>query len=613
MKMKRAFTTIIRKTIILPTIVLLTACSGKINSQEVVDKFISQFDEMNLDEAKEFLKKEYEDYQQLEALFNGGSFFGNETPKEYAKEDESYSEFPTFAKPEDIEKEYKKFSANAYILQYYKYPKTTIKVRVDYFDETSGNADYQANKIFFHDGSVDDKIQKFYSWGDMNTTKVIDSIQTTISYSYIEDYKQYEFTDEVNFDGGSIKVAKMQGNMAELIFTGKAKNYEKIIALNDEGKVLKSSSSSSGTKGVKETSKVYAKALKKLVNEANNFKTVDELKKAVRKTYSKLPPINNNEKSYTGFFKGNVSSFIVYMPTNTASKQINFTLVNKNPNIQKLIYAFDTNKKENCFLNQAGELVMYSTYKNLYQKNDLYYYTKTQNNEEEEPVYEIYFLDTDKEQLMKIPEIQSVRAVTNTCVSVEKDGKKALWNAERKAVTPYIYDRIEGIEGSEDIIRVFIDDECGLINTKGETVLPVTYDQISDYTNGRALVSVSVGRGERPVMFVDEAGEQAIPLTQYLRATEFSEGLAVVTDKNRKYGFIDVNGKIVLPLIYDRAEPFLHGITVVEYNKKYGLINRKGEFIVPAKAHNYSITRISKRKYHLDQSVYNEYGEFIEE
>ncbi|NDV65070.1 WG repeat-containing protein [Bacteroides sp. 224] len=611
--MKRAFTTIIRKTIILPTIVLLTACSGKSNSQEVVDEFISQFDGMNLDEAKEFLKKEYEGYQQLEALFNGGSFFGDETPKKYAKEDESYSEFPTFAKPEDIEKEYKEFSANAYILQEYKYPKTTIRVQVDEIEvEVSGNADYQANKIFFHDGSVDDKIQKFDSWGDLNTTKVIDSIQTTISYSYAEDYKQYEFTDEVNFNGGSIKVAKMQGNMAELIFTGKAKDYEKIIALNDEGKVLEFSSSSSGTKGAKEMSKVYAKAFKKLVNEADNFKTVDELKKAVRKAYSKLPSINDNEKSYTGFFKGNVSSFIVYMPTNTISKQINFTLVNKNPNIQKLIYAFDTNKKENCFLNQAGELVMYPNNEKFYPENDLYYYTETKNDEDDEdedPVREIYFLDTDKEQLMKIPEIQSVKTVTNTCVSVEKDGKKALWNAEGKAVTPYIYNWIERIEGSEDIIRVFIDDKCGLINTKGETVLPVIYNQISDYTNGRALVE----RGEKLVMFIDEAGKQAIPLTQYLRVTEFSEGLAVVTDKNRKYGFINVNGEIVLPLIYDDARPFSHGITLVEYNGKYGLINREGTFIVPATSYGYSMTGMYKRKYYLDQSVYNEYGEFIEE
>ena len=57
----------------------------------------------------------------------------------------------------------------------------------------------------------------------------------------------------------------------------------------------------------------------------------------------------------------------------------------------------------------------------------------------------------------------------------------------------------------------------------------------------------------------------------------FSEGLASV-ELNNKYGFIDKEGKEIIPLKYDRVTPFFFmGSAEVMLNDKWFYINKKGE------------------------------------
>ena len=71
---------------------------------------------------------------------------------------------------------------------------------------------------------------------------------------------------------------------------------------------------------------------------------------------------------------------------------------------------------------------------------------------------------------------------------------------------------------------------------------------------------------------------------------EFKEGLACV-GKNGKYGFIDRNGKTVIPLNYDRpyhnhpysgfsSGSFNQGLTLVNKNNSFGIINSKGDVVL---------------------------------
>ena len=52
-----------------------------------------------------------------------------------------------------------------------------------------------------------------------------------------------------------------------------------------------------------------------------------------------------------------------------------------------------------------------------------------------------------------------------------------------------------------------------------------------------------------------------------------------LANKDKKNGFIDDNGKIIIPLIYDDAFPFYGGYASVKTNDKWNYINEKGKVI----------------------------------
>jgi len=68
-----------------------------------------------------------------------------------------------------------------------------------------------------------------------------------------------------------------------------------------------------------------------------------------------------------------------------------------------------------------------------------------------------------------------------------------------------------------------------------------------------------------------------------LRRTAIAaDNLALRQQLNGKYGYLDKTGKEVIPLKYDNAVPFSHGLARVWVNKKEGYIGRDGtEYFEP--------------------------------
>jgi hypothetical protein len=54
--------------------------------------------------------------------------------------------------------------------------------------------------------------------------------------------------------------------------------------------------------------------------------------------------------------------------------------------------------------------------------------------------------------------------------------------------------------------------------------------------------------------------------------SSFSEGLAIVK-KNRKYGFINIEGDEIVSCFYDTANSFKEGLASVEKDTKWGYIH----------------------------------------
>ncbi len=114
------------------------------------------------------------------------------------------------------------------------------------------------------------------------------------------------------------------------------------------------------------------------------------------------------------------------------------------------------------------------------------------------------------------------------------------------------------------------------LESTGEIVIPLKYDNAYDFSEGLAIVKLNGKYG-----FIDKTGKEVIPL-KYDNADSFREGLAWV-ELNGKYSFIDKTGKEVFPLKYDFAFPFTEGLAVVELNGKHGYIDKTGNEVIPLK------------------------------
>jgi len=64
-----------------------------------------------------------------------------------------------------------------------------------------------------------------------------------------------------------------------------------------------------------------------------------------------------------------------------------------------------------------------------------------------------------------------------------------------------------------------------------------------------------------------------VSLSSFQQIKPFSNGFAAVQDNNNKFGYIDTQGKLVIPFLYDRAEVFSAGTALTAEADVYRLIS----------------------------------------
>ncbi len=149
---------------------------------------------------------------------------------------------------------------------------------------------------------------------------------------------------------------------------------------------------------------------------------------------------------------------------------------------------------------------------------------------------------------------------------------------------------------SNGLAEVYIEGKgSGYIDHQGKMIIKPTNRFMSLYSfhEGRAIVYP-----KNPVAkcyFIDKQGRLIRPQDKNLVCNEnlendhgFSEGLLVVV-KNNKYGYVDINGKLVIDTRFDGAQNFSEGVAKVllkgkngQYVTKY--INKQGQYVLELKA-----------------------------
>lgn len=120
----------------------------------------------------------------------------------------------------------------------------------------------------------------------------------------------------------------------------------------------------------------------------------------------------------------------------------------------------------------------------------------------------------------------------------------------------------------------------GLINTKGELVVPMKYDRIQIYKN---VIAVYFKDIDKWGLINDKDSMIGKPIFNYINLnTEYQDFMPAQSSETMKWGYINRKGVWVINPIYDDAYYFSNnGKAMVKIGKKYGLINKAGTYIYP--------------------------------
>lgn len=117
----------------------------------------------------------------------------------------------------------------------------------------------------------------------------------------------------------------------------------------------------------------------------------------------------------------------------------------------------------------------------------------------------------------------------------------------------------------------------GFIDKDGKEIIPFIYEEARNFTNGLSQVRKDGKRG-----YIDKEGKEVIPLI-YRCATTFYSDLALVSKNARKCEYIDKSGKVKasFDFTWDEIEEITKGGIIVRKEDKYGFVNNQGKLVVP--------------------------------
>lgn len=116
----------------------------------------------------------------------------------------------------------------------------------------------------------------------------------------------------------------------------------------------------------------------------------------------------------------------------------------------------------------------------------------------------------------------------------------------------------------------------GLIDSTGKEVIPCTNDAFLDDVDG-GMVKYSKD-GKYGYMNLD--AKLVIPC-EYTGTKGFSANMVKLQKEYKKWGILNSEGKLILPFEYDEIGLWADGLAPVKRNGKWGFVNTSGELAIP--------------------------------
>lgn len=131
------------------------------------------------------------------------------------------------------------------------------------------------------------------------------------------------------------------------------------------------------------------------------------------------------------------------------------------------------------------------------------------------------------------------------------------------------YPRAESF--NEGLAPIYEKEGCGFIDMTGQIAIPTKYLRLTSFHNGFARVL----NKDYKWGVINKKGEIVLPFV-YGEFSDNEEGL-IKANKNNKYGWLNSNYEVVIPIKYDVADDFSEGLARVElFNVGQGFVDKYG-------------------------------------
>lgn len=200
---------------------------------------------------------------------------------------------------------------------------------------------------------------------------------------------------------------------------------------------------------------------------------------------------------------------------------------------------------------------------------------------------------------------------------VISDHLGAIINKEGMLVTPFKYKNCHGFQNGIPLAIAEIDGVMGCIDTRGKEAIPFVYSEMNQYSKvyinvcisgkwgcidkkGRIVIpclydkwiyfrdeGVAEVKKDNEVLVINKSNHVFRNIVGFYKnwedsyndyLTYFQEGLGKVCEGG-KYGFVNLDGEMVIPYLYDSAGTFSNGLVKVKKADLWGFIDMTGRTI----------------------------------
>jgi hypothetical protein len=124
---------------------------------------------------------------------------------------------------------------------------------------------------------------------------------------------------------------------------------------------------------------------------------------------------------------------------------------------------------------------------------------------------------------------------------------------------------------SEGLIVFMFNEKCGYCDANGTIIIPPVHDSRNPFSQG--LCSVI---NDKKFYYIDKTGHTVAGPFEF--AHDFSDGVGAVKFNNL-WGFVDAEGKWVMPPTFERIDLCVGGYEGYAANGEKGFVNNRGVFI----------------------------------